>query len=374
MEITYDTGAKVILQGPVTYRVESKDGGYLSLGKLTARLEKKGERSPNLQISKSDISNPQSPIPNPSLSTIHYPLFTIRTPTATVTDLGTEFGVEVDPSGVTESHVFAGKVRVLALSANNRAGGQEVSLGENESVRVEKSADAAESAVVIRRGVAKPEGFVRTGQFAKRVEQSKLTPFKRWQAYSRQLRLDSALVAYYTFERHSLSTSTLPNQSAAGSVLDGQVEGAEWVLGRLPGKLALYFHGPNSGDKVVLPEQERFNFTGPFSVAVWFNIYEFNTSHQSLVAKGRDSWRVQRCDIENTLRCASDSSSGCINRTDGKTNVADRRWHLAVAVYEPVGNTVRQGLYIDGHLDAEGAAPLPLKHNDTQVLLGATRD
>ncbi len=28
MEITYDTGAKVILQGPVTYEVEAKDGGY----------------------------------------------------------------------------------------------------------------------------------------------------------------------------------------------------------------------------------------------------------------------------------------------------------------------------------------------------------
>ena len=29
MEITYDTGAKVILQGPVTYEVESANGGYL---------------------------------------------------------------------------------------------------------------------------------------------------------------------------------------------------------------------------------------------------------------------------------------------------------------------------------------------------------
>ena len=39
MEITYDTGAKVILQGPVTYEVES-NGGYLSVGKLTGKLEK----------------------------------------------------------------------------------------------------------------------------------------------------------------------------------------------------------------------------------------------------------------------------------------------------------------------------------------------
>ena len=40
MEITYDSGARVILQGPVTYEVESAAGGYLSVGKLTARLEK----------------------------------------------------------------------------------------------------------------------------------------------------------------------------------------------------------------------------------------------------------------------------------------------------------------------------------------------
>lgn len=43
LELTYDTGAKVILQGPVTYEVDSAAGGYLSVGKLTAKLEKKAE-------------------------------------------------------------------------------------------------------------------------------------------------------------------------------------------------------------------------------------------------------------------------------------------------------------------------------------------
>ena len=41
MEITYDTGAKVILQGPVTYEVES-NGGYLSVGKLTGEWRRSG--------------------------------------------------------------------------------------------------------------------------------------------------------------------------------------------------------------------------------------------------------------------------------------------------------------------------------------------
>ena len=47
------------------------------------------------------------------LSTLHSPLFAVRTPTATVTDLGTEFGVEVANRGP-RPHVFRGSVRVQA--------------------------------------------------------------------------------------------------------------------------------------------------------------------------------------------------------------------------------------------------------------------
>ena len=132
MEITYDTGAKVILQGPVTYEVESKAGGFLSLGKLTRKRWRRRWRR----------SNPQSLIPNPSsLSTNHYPLFTIKTPTATVTDLGTEFGVEVIKQGLTTSHVFRGSVKVQSLDANARKEGGAIVLHEGESLRTEKSND-----------------------------------------------------------------------------------------------------------------------------------------------------------------------------------------------------------------------------------------
>ena len=84
-------------------------------------------------------SNPQSLIPNPSplstnpLSTIHCP-----TPTATVTDLGTEFGVEVDKQGRTTSHVFRGLVRVQMLADGGKAEGTGKCLHENESARVDR--------------------------------------------------------------------------------------------------------------------------------------------------------------------------------------------------------------------------------------------
>ena len=127
MEITYDTGAKVILRGPVTYEVRAKDGGYLSLGKLTAKLEKKAEGG----RWKVEESNPQSRIPTPS--------FFVRTPTAVVTDLGTEFSVEVSKEGHTTSHVFRGMVKVQAVAADGNVEGNAQVLHENQSARVEKN-------------------------------------------------------------------------------------------------------------------------------------------------------------------------------------------------------------------------------------------
>ena len=103
LEITYDTGAKVILQGPVTYSVEA-NGGYLAVGKLTGKLEARGEgREERGEIAANhQVPNPKSQIVSPSpLSPLLSPLFVIRTPTATVTDLGTEFGIEVSRNGTT---------------------------------------------------------------------------------------------------------------------------------------------------------------------------------------------------------------------------------------------------------------------------------
>ncbi len=187
MEITYDSGAKVILQGPATYEVDSRDGGFLAVGKLTARLEKRGERrgaggegsqqqnsdgkrnqpqpaltlalsqrergpdthlQPALTLALSQRergpnTNPQSLIPNPlspaSRPQSRVPAFAVRTPTATVTDLGTEFGVEVTKEGTTTSHVFRGTIQVQRISAEGKAEGEAQVLHENQTARVENN-------------------------------------------------------------------------------------------------------------------------------------------------------------------------------------------------------------------------------------------
>jgi hypothetical protein len=357
LELTYDNGAKVILQGPATYTVESPTGGFLSLGKLTARLEK-AEAGSNR---KSEIPLPPSP-------------FVVRTPTATVTDLGTEFGVEVDKRGITTSHVFRGVVEVRLATDDGRQGGQTIRLTANQSVRVEKHGDG--KAATVQRGTADPTAFVRAEHLSQLPREQKPEPLRRWQTYSRQLRHDPALIAYYTFEPAGGNTRTLPNLSAVGNALDGKVDGAEWVYGRLPGKFALYFHGPGSGDRVELPEQQRFKFTGPFSIAVWFKAAGFAAPYQPLVGKGADSWRLERHERTNTLTfdnhfTPAPSSGHPWRVTNGQTDVNDRRWHLAVAVYEPAGTVAKKRLYIDGRVDAENESPQALGQNDVPVWLGS---
>jgi len=175
LEIAYDTGAKVILQGPVTYEVDSPDGGFLSIGKLTARLDKKRsevrdqgagkvvsgqwpEKVVSGQWSVASETNPEipkSPIFNPQSFTS---AFTVKTPTATVTDLGTEFGVEVDPQGITTSYVYRGTVQVQAVSLDGRPEGNVRTLHQNEAARVNV---ARSQRTIVFVPFDKPQNFVR---------------------------------------------------------------------------------------------------------------------------------------------------------------------------------------------------------------------
>ena len=129
LELAYTTGAKVTLQGPVTYVVESPAGGYLSAGRLTARLEKMSE----VRGQRLETVNQKSKIINQT--------FVVRTPTAVVTDLGTEFGVDVDASGQSDVCVHSGKVTVQGAGA--AASSAVIVLKAGEAKRIPSSDSAS---------------------------------------------------------------------------------------------------------------------------------------------------------------------------------------------------------------------------------------
>ena len=239
LEITYDSGAKVILEGPCTYEVESTAGGYLALGKLTARVEKKRSE---VRGQKSDPS-PLSPLPSP--------LFSVRTPTALITDLGTEFGVEVDKAGASKAHVFQGMVE-MRLADGGRGEPLTIQLGVGESGRVEHGADGREPTLL--RGTADAAAFaVRPGQLATFVKERQLKPFHRWQAFSEELQERDDLLAYYDFQPDEHDRALLRNRAATGDKCDRRIKDATWVPGRFPGKYALRFGWSSAGVRVYVP-------------------------------------------------------------------------------------------------------------------------
>jgi hypothetical protein len=130
--LSFDDGAQVTLEGPAAFEIRSPNRGFLRRGKLVAMVPPKAIG------------------------------FTIETPTATIVDLGTEFGVEVDPTGVTQAQVFRGAVKVKTISAlSDEANDEQVVLQKNESVRIEKRVAGNQQTFTFRK--VPPSGqFVRS--------------------------------------------------------------------------------------------------------------------------------------------------------------------------------------------------------------------
>ncbi len=235
MEIAYETGAKVILQGPVTYEVES-NGGYLAVGKLTGKMEKRSEVSvQNSVISKSVIPHPK---------------FVIKTPTATVTDLGTEFGVAVAKDGTAEVHVYQGEV--ISQPCAMEAGiGAAVHVTEGHAVRIEPQNTKSVAIAFSRR------------LFARQISVPKEQQAEA--AYRNAVLADKPL-AYWPLNESKHSRRFI---DWSGNGFDGSVMGDSFAVqsGPLSGKSnAVEFSGKQWID---FGRQDRFAFSMPFTIETW---------------------------------------------------------------------------------------------------------
>jgi len=406
MEITYDTGAKVILQGPCAYQVDSRDGGYLAVGKLTARLEKKGSevrgqgsenvasghklvasgqwsvasetklpspasgrgaggeggqesvasetnpKSQNPEIPNSQIPNPQSLIPNPSPSPA--PIFAVRTPTATVTDLGTEFGVEVQESGMTLAHVYRGAVSVQAGTSGKPAG-EPIRLTANESAEVKIAGD--QRIPTAQRVAIKPPAFVRNVPLPHFAKEQQYKPLERWQNYMAELCRDPALVVYYDFQKRKDSPNLLHGQTRNPDVsLNGEIKGARWTTGRMPGKDALEFDGDLARVRVSIPGELKES-----TIATWAAILYVNDSYCSCCLLV-DDWADGNC--QGALQVTPDGQiqlGATVHNAFGTPAVLPwqerglNRWRHVAVVADP---SRRYGAcYLDGKKVFEGEVP-----------------
>lgn len=103
VEITFDSGAVVLLQGKSSMKLETTQRAFLKYGKMSAK------------------------VPEEAIG------FIVNTPQGTVVDLGTEFAISVDDENAMEVHVIEGEVEAGSLQGN-----QPKLLRKDESLRIEQ--------------------------------------------------------------------------------------------------------------------------------------------------------------------------------------------------------------------------------------------
>jgi hypothetical protein len=255
MEITYNNGAKVILQGPCRYEVESAAGGFLSLGKLTAKVEKgKAVRSTEYGVrSAGEIDTAE----NQKSELINHKLFSVRTPTATVTDLGTEFGVVVEDGRRTEVHCFRGLVEVQRDNGAGGALGETIRLAANEGVHFNYDSAPAD------RMAAEPTRFVRTSSDDK-----------------------SGLIARYPFDKIS-GGSLLQTPDSSGHHRSGilqRMTQANLVPGKVGQALAFNVEDGRLDQCVTVRWSPPLDVAGKsFAIAFWLNRQAEGTEPHELI-------------------------------------------------------------------------------------------
>ena len=235
VQITYSNKAVVLLEGPVSYTVDTPQSGFLDRGKLIARADTEQSRQ-----------------------------FTIVTPNARFVDMGTEFGVAVEANGRAAVAVFAGKV-IAEAKKTDGSWTTPIPLQEGQA------------------GVY--EQFKFTHQVCKRSDFPSLqlappppTSYQRWLEASRELRSRPGLVAYYDFQPDPNNTKVLLNRAPSGAKFNGEIQNAAWASGRFDGKSALEFMAKDAGVRVNLDDKME-----QISLVTWVNINRFANSLNGLL-------------------------------------------------------------------------------------------
>ena len=356
LEITYSSGARVILEGPCQYEVDSRRGGYLAIGKLTARVETRGGESGNRGIGESGSRENRS-----GDSTSSAPLFAVRTPLAVVTDLGTEFGVIVGEDGDTATHVIEGRVELKVLG-DDRPEHQAIRIAAGESVHVERPAkDKKDDLAAVARGKANTNLFtVHPGKLTEYVAEKRLEPFRRWQAFSDELCKRNDLVDYWDFQRDKKNPLVLRNRAPGGH--DGTIEGARWVPGRFPGKQALRFSYPSHRVRVRI--SDKIAGSSQVTLAAWVCNEDVEKPLASLLgADGRLDhdltywrWLIHKS-MPMLLLYEGQQKGQAVGVDSFRPLIAEGRWSFMAVTHDL--EKKKGAFYFNGELSNETDSPRP---------------
>lgn len=335
MELQFKSGARVTLEAPASFTVESAMRGILDHGKLTAEVPESAHG------------------------------FTINTPRGETVDLGTEFGLVVAKDGATETHVFAGEVVVHPEGSET----EELHLEEHMAVRLEDSSNPTTSLAAVPRRFVRLD-FEEAGPALVPAIDRKLSLW--FSAEHRLQRDESGRVSAW---------GDLCTKSNADPQNAWQVEKTKrplWVENAIGGLPALRF---GRGDLMVT---EPLKLGNAQTVAVVFQLNLELLKKWGIGGDGRQLLNLNgpphlTLRINKQLELVSRYHTG-VHTKKG----ADKRYGnvgrmaspqplgknpvVAVSVYDPAANSSK--LYINGGLVDQAKAP-KLKSTDSPRYIGS---
>ena len=352
-EVTFDNGARAILEGPCYLDIETTQRAFLRRGRVTVE------------------------VPKPAVG------FVVNTPSMNVVDLGTRFGVAVEANGVSELHVMEGEVEAsrnggrsvpvllregLAVRADRRTQSQLQAIeyaGDQFALRAGDAAIAMPPTVHYRFDEAvgpaledSGRGFP-SGPFEASLQAPTMAPFLN---HSKVSRGDSA--------HPSAGSGELTPRRSAGRVGSGLVfRSGESLLTPMPAGL-----DPHSahtiGLWIKLPPQRKAA-TGASFVQLGSGIAEQLTGISASVAHHESSSTVPGDKPRSwQMSCNTEASNGPLGALKvsfgdgyviGTTDLRDGRWHHIATRFAGVDLAAGSAdvathvrLFVDGKVEPMG--------------------
>ncbi|MCB1097700.1 MAG: FecR domain-containing protein [Verrucomicrobiae bacterium] len=238
VQIVLYSGTRVVLQGPAELELVSANEVVCRSGRLTAEVPPQAKG------------------------------FCVRTPQASVIDLGTSFGLVVDARN-TEVHVFKGSVDLESA---------------DQAVSFKQELPAGAGAVVEHAGTPRAIAIDRAS-FASLFEMetksvaAEAMRYDQWREASLRQERDQSLMLHLNFEESDgKSDWTLPNVGHPGvDIQDATIVGCQRTSGRWPEKGALEFQGVS--DRVRLSVPGEYD---ELTLAAWVRVQGLDRKINSL--------------------------------------------------------------------------------------------
>jgi hypothetical protein len=234
-QIVFYSGARVVIEGPAEFQIVSATEASCRNGRLTAD------------------------VPPQACG------FRIGTPQMNVTDLGTEFGLDVKERR-TELHVFKGSVEFQGV-----AGAAKQSLKEGAGAVTENSRPPK----LIN---ADAKAFASLFDLQFKSSAASVLRHEEWRAASSRLDEDPSLLVHFDFEQTDTSEWRLRNASGRkDAARDGTIVGGQWTEGRWPDKPALEFRSVNDRVRLSVPGEYQ-----ALTLAAWVRVQGLDRQINSL--------------------------------------------------------------------------------------------